>query len=392
MDELLPKVGDSLFQVFRQADRGFIILSEEGKLIPKVIKTRHGDDAGARFSRTIINRCLTSGEALLSEDASSGKGIDLSQSIADCKIARSCAPRSLAAIRKKPSASFSSIPRTVQEIQARRLAAFAGGGGAGGGGHGKRHHAYFSGGPCRTRTRFDVGQASADQLPAEKTPADQRLRIFRPLRVGPGSRRRLLRFRASPQRQVGRHGRRRGRQGCPCRLLMSKVSSDARFTLLTEPGLAETVYKLNELMQEAGLLDRFVTLGACLLDPASHQVTCVSAGHMPPVIYRKATGTLEEATPRDLAGFPLGVADGIPYEASTITLEPGDSLLLYTDGVTEAKNKQEVEFQMEGVYTALKAGPMTPKAMGERLAAAVKKHFVGCKQHDDITVVCFGRL
>src|ERR1700677_2829648 len=52
VDELLPKVVDYLFQVFRQADRGFIILEEEGRLIPKVIKTRRPDDESeARFSR-----------------------------------------------------------------------------------------------------------------------------------------------------------------------------------------------------------------------------------------------------------------------------------------------------------------------------------------------------
>src|SRR5438445_130914 len=61
LEELLPKVVDKMFQVFRQADRGFIILKEEGhdRLVPKVIKTRRKDeDAGARFSRTIVNRCL----------------------------------------------------------------------------------------------------------------------------------------------------------------------------------------------------------------------------------------------------------------------------------------------------------------------------------------------
>ncbi len=89
-DKLLPKIGDSLFQVFRQADRAFIILADqenENKLIPKVIKTRRAqDESSARFSRRIVQQCMASGQALLSEDASSDKRFDLSQSIADCRI------------------------------------------------------------------------------------------------------------------------------------------------------------------------------------------------------------------------------------------------------------------------------------------------------------------
>ena len=87
LDQLLPKIVDSLFAVFRQADRAFIIMSEDGKLIPRVTKTRRqGEEEKANFSRKIINRCIETGQSLLSEDASADKRFDLSQSIADCRI------------------------------------------------------------------------------------------------------------------------------------------------------------------------------------------------------------------------------------------------------------------------------------------------------------------
>ena len=136
-------------------------------------------------------------------------------------------------------------------------------------------------------------------------------------------------------------------KGVPAALLMAKVSSDARFCLLTEEGPAQAVYRLNELMQEAGLLDRFVTFAVALLDSAAHRVTFVNAGHLPPLILRAASGKIEEATLREVGGFPLGIADGIPYEAVAVDLQPGDSVALFTDGVTEARNKQEKEFQWE---------------------------------------------
>src|SRR5262249_6250059 len=71
LDPLLPKIVDSLFRLFKQADRCFIILVEEGtgKLIPKVSKTRRPhDEANARFSKSIVKKCLDSNAAFLSDD------------------------------------------------------------------------------------------------------------------------------------------------------------------------------------------------------------------------------------------------------------------------------------------------------------------------------------
>src|SRR5262245_24834755 len=96
LDSLLPRIADKLFELYRQADRCFIILCEEGtkRLIPKVIKTRRPqDETTARFSRRIVNQCLENMQALLSDDATSDSRFALSQSIADFRI-RSvmCAP------------------------------------------------------------------------------------------------------------------------------------------------------------------------------------------------------------------------------------------------------------------------------------------------------------
>jgi serine phosphatase RsbU (regulator of sigma subunit) len=181
-------------------------------------------------------------------------------------------------------------------------------------------------------------------------------------------------------------------KGVPAALLMAKVSSDGRFCALTEPDPGQAVYRLNELMQEAGLIDRFVTLAAGFIDSNTHQVTFVNAGHMPPLIYRRATSKIEEATTREMAGFPLGVADGIPYEAVTVELQPGDVVVLFTDGVTEATDREGEDFQeQDRVATTILAGAPAVQSIGEQLVAAVRQHALGLKPHDDITVVCFGR-
>ena len=91
-------------------------------------------------------------------------------------------------------------------------------------------------------------------------------------------------------------------------------------------------------------------------------------------------------------GLPLGIVEGIPYASSIVTLGPGDCVLLITDGITESKDKDERDFHMEGVATALRAGPMNPRAMVDRLMTAVHQHASGRKPHDDLTVVVFGRV
>jgi serine phosphatase RsbU (regulator of sigma subunit) len=181
-------------------------------------------------------------------------------------------------------------------------------------------------------------------------------------------------------------------KGVPAALLMAKLSSDARFCLLTEKEPHVAVNKLNDLLApQTSQMDRFVTLAAALVDTATHRVRLVNAGHPSPLLYRKATGRIEEATPNAVVGLPLGVAEGFPYDSCEVALDPGDLLLVFTDGVTDARDTADRDFHMKGVYDVLREGPHTPKAVGDRLVKAVKLHASGCKQYDDITVVCFGR-
>src|SRR5436190_23048827 len=70
IDDILPKVLDSLFNIFPQADRGFVVMcTTEGRLVPKAFKQRHSKEEGARLSRTIINEVIKQEQAILSADA-----------------------------------------------------------------------------------------------------------------------------------------------------------------------------------------------------------------------------------------------------------------------------------------------------------------------------------
>jgi len=183
-------------------------------------------------------------------------------------------------------------------------------------------------------------------------------------------------------------------KGMPAALLMAKLSSDARFCLLAEAELPAAIARLNDLVfRHTSRTDRFVTLVAAVLDPAAQTVTLLNAGHLGPLMYRPATGTLHDPIPAAAAGIPLGVIRGQTYTACRLPLQPGDSLLFFTDGVLDALSPRSQRFAVRGMHAAVQGGgPLSPKTLGQRIVAAVTRHSAGCDQRDDITLVSFGRI
>ncbi len=396
IDRLLPKIVDSLFLVFKQADRCFIILVEEGtgRLLPKVIRTRRPqDEANARFSKSIVRQCLESKKLFLSNNADSDKRI-LSQSVVDFRI-RSvmCAPLIAA-----DGTSFGVIQLDTQDRGKKftedDLALLGG-------------VANQSSIALQNAKLHREAQVRA-QMEKEMHIAHQVQRGFLPLKMPEVS---GYEFHAhyEPAQDVGGDyygfvpmGPKRlaitlgdvAGKGVAAALLMAKFSSDVRFCLLSEQDLSAAVAALNELVcQSAGQMDRFITLAAAVLDAAAHTVTLVNAGHMTPLLFRAATGKVEDAMPNKAAGLPMGILEGQTYETCSVRLEPGDSLFLFSDGVTDADNMRNESFGLKGIHAALKTdGPCGPRALGERLVKAVKLHATGkTTQKDDITLVCLGR-
>ena len=103
-------------------------------------------------------------------------------------------------------------------------------------------------------------------------------------------------------------------------------------------------------------MDRFVTLAAAVLDPAAHSLTLVNAGHPLPLICHPSTEKVEEGTWKDTIGLPLGVVEGTTYQSQSVTLQPGDCVLLYSDGLTDQLDKQNNQIRQHAIHTALKEG------------------------------------
>ncbi len=396
LTSVFPKIADALFQLFKQADRAFIIQAEaEGeRLLPRVVKTRRPTDEGtARFSRAIVRRCLSDAKAFLSDDATRDDRIQLSQSVVDFRI-RSvmCAP-----LTRADGKAFGVIQLDTQDRS-------------------KKFTQEDLKLLCGVANQASIAIENARLL--DETVRQERFQ--RDLQLAKKVQESFL-PQSSPQvagyeffgfceaaREVGGDyfgyiplpgGRMAvavgdvAGKGVSASLLMAKLSSDIRFSMLSESDPAAAICKLNNLLYEFTVqLDRFVTLAAVVLDPADHSAVMLSAGHNSPLLYRASNGEFREAMPKDAAGVPLGIVDGFPFESTRTTLAAGDSLLLFTDGVTDSLSTSNVVFGPEGVERVLRgAGQAGPKQLVERLVAAVKQHATGRDPFDDLTVVALGR-
>jgi len=179
-------------------------------------------------------------------------------------------------------------------------------------------------------------------------------------------------------------------KGISAALLMAKLSAEARYCLVSEPTPAAAISRLNETFCGNRWEDRFVTMILAVLDPAKHEVCIVNAGHMPPLL-RHPSGEVE-ATGESIGRLPLGVASGIEYEQATVSLAPGDMLIMYTDGIPDAMNVAQKFYGTERLEAQLRGPANGVKDMGQRIIDDVRRYVGSQAQGDDMCVTCFGRL
>lgn len=179
-------------------------------------------------------------------------------------------------------------------------------------------------------------------------------------------------------------------KGVSAALMMARLYSDVRFCLLTSSSLAEAVTKLNQQVFEHSLGDAFVSMLLFLLDPVAHQITIVDAGHPLP-LRRRNGGTAEPMIEIDDVGFPLGILPDVEYSQRSLSVLPGDLVLAYTDGVSEANDDEGRLYGVETVQEVFNGTSPVPAHSVRALLMHLRDFVNGTPQSDDICIVSFGR-
>jgi serine phosphatase RsbU (regulator of sigma subunit) len=174
-------------------------------------------------------------------------------------------------------------------------------------------------------------------------------------------------------------------KGLSAALLMASLQGAVRsFASMSQDGPAGLARDLNAQMHALTETNRFATFFWSVYDEARRTLTWVNAGHNAPMLLR-ATGDLERLP---AGGPPLGALPGASYPEATTTLSPGDVLIIFTDGVTEAANPADEEFGEARLERVLRdnAGSRVG-SLCQRVLEAVVAFEAGLPQQDDITIV-----
>ena len=174
--------------------------------------------------------------------------------------------------------------------------------------------------------------------------------------------------------------------GIAAALTMAKLSGEVRFCLASEsdPAIAATL--LNNRMCPFG--NRFLTLLIVTLDPKSHEATIVNAGHLSPILRRLDASLSRPGV--EAASIPIGIVEEAEYVAATVTLQPGESLTLFTDGFSDATNMAGHVFTSGRMCEIVAATNGIPSEIGNSLLTQLRQHLGDQPLDDDVCLISFG--
>jgi phosphoserine phosphatase RsbU/P len=171
-------------------------------------------------------------------------------------------------------------------------------------------------------------------------------------------------------------------KGPPAALLSALVQGIIAAQTASTDGPAMTLTRVNHAMIRRAVAARYATMFYAELTPDGN-LRYSNAGHNPPIVVGKSgVRRLERG------GFPAGLFDGLPYEEQTVTLEPGDQVVVFSDGVSEALNTEGEEFGESRIMEV--ASAFVDKEASDllrELVSSVRAFSAGAPQHDDVTAL-----
>ena len=394
LDSLLPKILDTLFNIFPHADRGCVLLKDDsnGKMIPRAMKHRRaGDDETVKLSRTILKAVLEEKTGILSSDAANDDRFSASESIANLTI------RSMMCV---PMLSVSGEPMGVINVDTQNafnqfkeedldlLMAVAG----------QAAMCYEQAKLLVTAMEkqkqdkeMDIAMGVQRSLLPTELPRSEGWEFFASYDTAQavGGDYYDAFFVENEEKVCLAFGDVAGK-GVPASLVMSRIATVVTNVMTFVGDVREAVHRINNQMCTRAVEGRFVTFVLCVIDLKSGEMTIAIAGHMP-IMIRKTDGTIIEFG-EEAVGVPIGVMEDFPYEVMTRTIEPGETCVIYTDGVSEAMNPSNDLYGIERLRELMKASTGGhADALGKVILADVRKFANGRPQNDDITIMVFGR-
>ena len=178
-------------------------------------------------------------------------------------------------------------------------------------------------------------------------------------------------------------------KGISAALLMASLRASLRSAAQLQPGdLATLMRHVNRLVYESSTTNRYATFFYAELDPETRVLTYVNAGHNPPLVLR---GT--ETIPLEATGTVIGLIPNVVYTRSAVRLQPGDVLIAFTDGISEAMNAAEEEWGEANMVAAAQtlltqpACSTTAQQLITCIVQAADRFTAGAPQHDDMTLL-----
>ncbi len=152
-------------------------------------------------------------------------------------------------------------------------------------------------------------------------------------------------------------------KGAGAALIMASLQASLRTAVKAGIDLRKLVSEVNDLIWQNTPIEQYITFFVGMFDPNDYSLTYVNAGHNPPMLLGKKSGTITELND---GGLILGMMPGVEYVNGKVILEPHDRLILFTDGVSEAMNSTDEEFGEHRI------GQLMQKSQSESCKEAVK--------------------
>ena len=177
-------------------------------------------------------------------------------------------------------------------------------------------------------------------------------------------------------------------KGIAAALMMASLQASLRGEATRAPeNLAAAVANVNRLVFEASSENRYATFFYGQYDPETRQFDYVNAGHNPPMLFHCGDGQWR-VTRLEVGGTVVGLLETFPYEQGSVTLGPGDLLIAFTDGISEAMNRADEEWGEERLLASVeRCGGMDAKQVLDHTFQDADAFVAGAKQHDDMTLV-----